>query len=118
MINAYAIPGLKNMKNYLHKDTSSLKVDRIIEVTLKYYNLSLQQVQQRIRDNDIINCRRMIIFLLRENTSLTQTEIARIFKKACMDHTTIVHHMKVARGFIKVNDEIFMQDLKNLKLLI
>jgi chromosomal replication initiation ATPase DnaA len=116
--NAYAIPGLKNMQNYLLKDTSSINIDRIIEVTLKYYGLSLEQIQQRIRDNQIINCRRMIIYLLRENTSLTQTEIAKKFNKACLDHTTIVHHMKVARGFIKVNDEIFMQDLKNLKLLI
>ena len=116
--NAYAIPGLKQNEDYLIKDTSSIRVERIIDVCLKYYNFNLQQVQQKIRDNDIINCRRMIIYLLRENTSLTQTEVARKFANACLDHTTIVHHMKVARGFIKVKDPIFMNDLQTLKQLI
>lgn len=116
--NAYAIPGLKNMQDYIIRDTSSIKIERIIDVCLKYYGFNLQQVQQKIRDVEIINCRRMIIYLLRENTSLTQTEVARKFANACLDHTTIVHHMKVARGFIKVKDPIFMNDLQTLKQLI
>lgn len=75
----------------LSSENSSLKnlsVDKIIRATAEYFDLTSYDIKGKKRNRKIVNARQIAIYLARELTDFSTTEIGYDFSK---DHTTIMH---------------------------
>ncbi len=77
-------PTLSNENNAL----KNLSVDKIIRATAEYFDLTSYDLKGKKRNRKIVNARQIAIYLSRELTDFSTTEIGYDFSK---DHTTIMH---------------------------
>lgn len=98
MLQAYAIPGLKERPKLFDDD----KVDRIITTTVEYYEQDIEKVKGRRRFRRPTWCRQVCMYMLRKKTLLTLEEIASQF--GGRDHTTTVHSIQTVKAIMQTNE--------------
>lgn len=78
--------------------------DVIIEEVCKYYNIENESLRGQGRTKDTVLARQIAIYIIRNMTNLSLTEIGKEFDKR--DHTTIMHSIGRIESLIKQNTEI------------
>jgi chromosomal replication initiator protein len=83
----------------------------IIDKVCEFYNLPMKLIKGEKRDKPIVVPRQIIMYLLKNKTSLTYEEIAANIGRR--DHTTIVHGVKKIAGLLET-DERVRQDVDKI----
>lgn len=65
------------------------RVSRIVAVTAQHFRLTVDDLLSRKRTKDVVNARQIAMYLARELTDYSLTQIAGVF--GGRDHTTILH---------------------------
>jgi len=119
-LNAYA--GLMNqkltlefaqnvIKDQLAEKQANITIDDIVKVISKELNIKLSDIKSKKRTKDVVNARRISIYLTRNLTPNSMPQIAVYF--GMKDHTAVSHAMKKINELID-NDENFKVLLEEL----
>ncbi|MCY1150857.1 MAG: chromosomal replication initiator protein DnaA [Sphaerochaetaceae bacterium] len=100
-------PTLSSENNAL----KNLSVDKIIRATAEYFDLTSYDLKGKKRNRKIVNARQIAIFLSRELTDFSTTEIGYDFSK---DHTTIMHAIEKVEKAKSSNIEL-NKNLESIK---
>lgn len=88
----YIAPGLKRKLPHLMMQTAAeAKCQRIEEIVLKFYGVTLQQYQGRSRIRHICNARHICMYLMNQYTKST---LKAIGERSGRDHTSVLHAIK------------------------
>jgi len=112
-LNAYA--GLMNqkltlefaqnvIKDQIAEKQSNINIDDIVRFISKELNVKLSDIKSKKRTKDVVNARRISIYLTRNLTPNSMPQIAVYF--GMKDHTAVSHAMKKINEIIN-NDENF-----------
>jgi len=112
-LNAYA--GLMNqkltlefaqnvIKDQIAEKQSNISIDDIVRFISKELNVKLSDIKSKKRTKDVVNARRISIYLTRNLTPNSMPQIAVYF--GMKDHTAVSHAMKKINEIIN-NDENF-----------
>ena len=100
------------LKNFLSSETSEIiSLDVIQKVIANDYNLSVSELKGKQKDKKFSVPRQIAIYIAREVTELSYTELGNEFGK---DHSTIMHAYKKISEKIKVDQNLDSR----IKLLI
>jgi len=116
-LNAYA--GLMNqkltlefaqnvIKDQLAEKQANVSIDDIVKIVSKELNIKLSDIKSKKRTKDVVNARRISIYLTRNLTPNSMPQIAVYF--GMKDHTAVSHAMK------KINETV--QNDENFKVLL
>ena len=119
-LNAYA--GLMNqkltlefaqnvIKDQLTEKQANVSIDDIVKIVSKELNIKLSDVKSKKRTKEVVNARRISIYLTRNLTPNSMPQIAVYF--GMKDHTAVSHAMKKINETIE-NDENFKVLLEEL----
>lgn len=100
VMNAYAIPGLKNknrpnMSNYAMMD--------IIRRGAVYFKMEVSHLMSRNRKRELVECRMMIMYYLHIELQKTCTLVGANFN---LDHSTVLHGTRFIRNQLTINPKM------------
>jgi len=121
-LNAYA--GLMNqkltldfaqnvIKDQLAEKQANITIDDIVKMISKELNIKLSDIKSKKRTKDIVNARRITIYLTRTLTGNSMPQIAVYF--GMKDHTAVSHAMKKVNELIEENEnfKVLLEEFSN-----
>lgn len=93
----YCLPCTNNLKI-----TSKPSVSDIIDRACSYFEITFNELIRRKRYRSLVEKRQMLLCLLRDNSSMSLTEIGVMF--GGFDHTTVIHSVKTISNLVEVED--------------
>lgn len=109
------VPSLNDISQ---DNNRSYSVDEIIRETANYFEVSYYDLKGKKRTKKIVNPRQIAIYISREMTNFSTTEIGADFSR---DHTTIMHAIEKVDKLIKTDLELkkninkIIENIKNNK---
>jgi chromosomal replication initiator protein len=91
-MSPYIIPGLMKYER--------IAPEKTIAICCKYYSVSLDDLMRPNRRREVVVCRHMLMYILREIYQMSLDAIARILGKR--DHSTVVHGLKTIKKLMSV----------------
>jgi chromosomal replication initiator protein len=90
---------------------TNISVDTIINIVAKYFTLLPHDLKGRKRTKNIVHPRHLAMYLIRDLTELSTTDIGLAF---CRDHTTVINAMEKIKNRIlsDTTEELTIQTLK------
>jgi chromosomal replication initiator protein len=76
------------LREWVRPDLAAIDPERIIGEVAGFYGITVEQLKGKRRTNSVALPRQMAMYLMRRTTTLSLTEIGRIFHR---DHTTVIH---------------------------
>lgn len=101
------------IKDQLKEKKENITIEHISQVVSKELNIKPSDIKSKKRTQNIVNARRIIIYLARNLTPNSMPQIALYF--GMKDHTAISHAMKKINEMIE-NDEnlkVFLEEISN-----
>jgi len=121
-LNAYA--GLMNqrltlefaqnvIRDQLEEKQKNISIDEIVKLVSKEQNIKLSDIKSKKRNKDVVNARRIAIYLARNLTPNSMPQIAVYF--GMKDHTAVSHAMKKIKEIIEENEnfKVLLEELSN-----
>ena len=109
-------PGL--VENILNKNTTEEKnffhPDEVIKNICAFYGIKETMIKGPKRDSHLVKARQIAMFILKQDLSLSYTEIGNIL--GGRDHTTIMHGVEKIEGLL--TDKIFSEEILGIKSLL
>ncbi len=99
------------IKEQLAEKKSNVSIDDIVQLVSGELNVKLSDIRSKKRTKDVVNARRISIYLARNLTPNSMPQIAVYF--GMRDHTAVSHAMKKITEIIE-NDENFNLQLEEL----
>ena len=121
-LNAYA--GLMNqkltlefaqnvIKDQITEKKANITIDDIVKQVSKELNVKLSDIKSKKRTKDVVNARRISIYLTRHLTPNSMPQIAVYF--GMKDHTAVSHAMKKINEIIEENEnfKVLLEEFSN-----
>ena len=101
------------LKNFIVEENSIIKLSctDIQKAVCDYYDISMQDLNGKGREQHLAIARQVAVFLCRKLTDCSATEVGRIFNRT---HATILHACKSIYGLYKENDAKTVTALKTI----
>jgi chromosomal replication initiator protein len=99
------------IKDQLKEKRESVTIDDIVKIVSKELNIKPSDIKSKKRTKNVVNARRIVIYLARNLTPNSMPQIALYF--GMKDHTAISHTMKKINEILD-NDENFKVQLEEL----
>ncbi|HIC79096.1 MAG TPA: chromosomal replication initiator protein DnaA, partial [Sulfurovum sp.] len=99
------------IKDQIAEKQSNIKIEDIVKLVSRELNIKLSDIRSKKRTRDVVNARRISIYLARNLTPNSMPQIAVYF--GMKDHTAVSHAMKKIKEIIK-SDETFTIQLEEL----
>ncbi len=99
------------IKDQLKEKRENVSIDDIVKIISKELNIKPSDIKSKKRTKNVVNARRIVIYLARNLTPNSMPQIALYF--GMKDHTAISHTMKKINEIID-NDENFKVQLEEL----
>ena len=77
----------------------SVTLDRIFDAVSKKYNVSVEEIKGKRRNDNIANARHVCIYLIRNMTEMSLSAIGELFSR---DHTTVISSIKKVEKDINI----------------
>lgn len=102
---------------FLERELSSPEppLKKIIQIASRYFDLKVRDLKSSSRRADIVYARQSAMYLAREMTNRSQTDIAKALGKA--DHTSVIRACRKIEGLISEETRV-RQEISELKTLI
>lgn len=96
------------------KPKKNVSISDIVKIVTDFYNINEQSVYEKTRRKEIVRARQIIMYLLREDFSISYPMIGQ--KLGGKDHTTVIH------SCLKIKTELgkqpaLVQDLERLRVM-
>lgn len=98
------ITSLDTIKKLIKQNTKNISINNIIDVTLKFYSIELEKIQQKTRHRSIVKTRQIIFYLCKKLTCCSLSEIGNALGK--YNHTTVLYSYKKINNLIKEDTQI------------
>ncbi|MBZ7935839.1 MULTISPECIES: chromosomal replication initiator protein DnaA [Campylobacter] len=101
------------MKDHIKEKKENISIEDILALVCKEFNIKPSDVKSNNKKQNVVTARRVAIYLARELTSLTFSQLANFF--VMKDHTAISHNVKKIKELMEENSEtkIKIEELKN-----
>ena len=99
------------IKDQIKEKQENITIDDIVKIVAKELNIKPSDIKSKKRTRNVVNARRIVIYLARNLTPNSMPQIAVYF--GMKDHTAISHNMKKINETIE-NDENFKVLLEEL----
>ena len=99
------------IKDQLKEKKENITIDDIVKIISKELNIKPSDIKSKKRTQNVVNARRIVIYLARNLTPNSMPQIALYF--GMKDHTAISHTMKKINEILE-NDENFKVQLEEL----
>ncbi len=101
------------IKDQLKEKRESISIDDIVKIISKELNIKPSDIKSKKRTKNVVNARRIVIYLARNLTPNSMPQIALYF--GMKDHTAISHTMKKINEIIEndANFKIQLEELSN-----
>jgi chromosomal replication initiator protein len=83
---------------------SQLTLAEILKTCSDYYGISVDALQSKVRTKQVAHARQMAMYICRENTQASLSQIGLRFGKR--DHTTVHHGWQKIRGLVDSDPEV------------
>lgn len=100
------------MKDLLKEKLENVSLERIVEVVCKEQNIKPSDIKSKSRVSNIVEARRIAIYLIRSLTSDSMPKIANYFNMG--DHSNVSKNIKKINELIE-NDEILKLKVEEIK---
>ena len=101
----------KALKDIIQDTDTSLSTDTILEAVSSYFNVKIEEIKSKKRNQPITNARQVYMYLTRE---LLNESLLNIGKSIDRDHSTVIHGIEKIEEKLK-NDKNFENSLITLK---
>ena len=108
-MNYYIVPGLK------FRQVKVLNSNNIVQSVCDCFGLSLNDLQKKRRNRDLVTARHLCYYFLRKYTDSTLKEIGGYFNH---DHTTVLHGRDKVDDFIKIKDSVTLSNIYKIEGLL
>ena len=106
----------KHLKNiFIAPRQANLSMDNIIRVSSEYFGLAPNDLKGKKRSQNIVFARQLAMFIGREMTDNSMTEIGQDF--GGRDHTTVIHSIDKIKGKL-LTDPTLESTIENIKRAI
>ncbi len=92
------------IKNSLHTIDTDVSIDYIQKVVAEYYSVSLEELKDKTRKQEIVLPRQIAMYLAKSYTSLSLKQIGFNFGKR--DHSTVIHAISCIVELIKTDKKV------------
>jgi len=101
------------IKDQLEERQKNISIDEIVKLVSKEQNVKLSDMKSKKRTKDVVNARRIAIYLARNLTPNSMPQIAVYF--GMKDHTAVSHAMKKITEIIGENEnfKVLLEELSN-----
>ncbi|NOZ89911.1 MAG: chromosomal replication initiator protein DnaA [Epsilonproteobacteria bacterium] len=101
------------IKDQLEEKQANVSIDDIVKLVSKELNVKLSDIKSKKRTKDVVNARRISIYLARNLTPNSMPQIALYF--GMKDHTAVSHAMKKITEIIEENEnfKVLLEELSN-----
>jgi chromosomal replication initiator protein len=109
---------LADVKNFVKNNTKPKKMlsaKEVVKTVAEFYNIEEQLIYDKTRKKEIIKPRQIIMYLLREDHSISYPAIGE--KLGGRDHTTVMHSCEKIKNDIKI-DELLAQEITQLRSIL
>lgn len=96
------------------KPKKLMSTKEVIKIVSDFYNIDEQSIYDKTRRKDIIRPRQVVMYLLREDFSISYPSIGQ--KIGGRDHTTVIHSCEKIKGELKVNSSL-NQEINQLRAM-
>ncbi len=107
---------LEFTKNLLREQIKSKKentsLEEIINIISKEFNIKVSEIKSKKRSKDIVNARRIGIYIAKHLTPNSTPDLAKFF--GMKDHSAILHNLKKVEE-LKMSDEYYKLKIEELK---
>ena len=110
-------PTLLEVKNLLKnsmKPKKNIAIKDVVKIVAEYYKLEEMSVYEKTRKKEIVKTRQVIMYLLREDFSVSYPLIGQ--KLGGKDHTTVMHSCVKIKEDLK-NDPQLIQELEQIRIM-
>ncbi|MFA5932099.1 MAG: chromosomal replication initiator protein DnaA [Candidatus Paceibacterota bacterium] len=110
-------PTLLEVKNLLKnnmKPKKNMAIKDVVKIVADYYKLEEASVYEKTRKKEIVKARQIIMYLLREDFSVSYPLIGQ--KLGGKDHTTVMHSCVKIKADLK-NDSQLIQELEQIRIM-
>jgi chromosomal replication initiator protein len=94
---------------------SQLTLAEVLKTCSDYYGISVDALQSKVRTKQVAHARQMAMYICRENTQASLSQIGLRFGKR--DHTTVHHGWQKIRGLVDSDPEVSHQHQEILERL-
>lgn len=101
------------VKEQIKQEKENITLEKIINIIAKTLNVKLNDIKSKNRTKNIVEARRICIYLARDLTPNSTPELAKFF--GMKDHTAISHNIKKINQLIQDNEhfKLRVDELKN-----
>lgn len=99
------------LKDLLSEDDKPITVDLIQKTVCEYFGIKMQDIKAKKRTKEIANARQIAMFLAKQHTEHSLSEIGRFF--GGKDHATVIYACKQVEAR-KSQEENFRKTIENL----
>lgn len=105
---------MENVREALGKKdkVQNIAPNMILKATATYYGIKLTDIKGHRRLKEFVTPRQLAMFLIRNLTSLSLTDIGNLFEGK--DHTTVLHSIEKIKKEVEQKDKL-RQDAENIK---
>jgi chromosomal replication initiator protein len=105
---------VKNLLKNNMKPKKNMAIKDVVKIVSEYYKLEETSVYEKTRKKEIVKARQVIMYLLREDFSVSYPLIGQ--KLGGKDHTTVIHSCLKIKMDLK-NDPQLMQELEQIRIM-
>ncbi len=105
---------VKNLIKNNIKPKKNISIKDVVKIISDYYNIDEASVYEKTRRKEIVCARQMIMYILREDFSVSYPLIGQ--KLGGKDHTTVIHSFSKIKNDLKTNSQL-VEDLEQIRLL-
>lgn len=106
----------KRKSDVLKKNNNYAYIKNVKSKVCEYYNIDYDVICSSWRKREVVLCRQIIFYLLKESTQLTFKEIGKTFEHKEYDHSTVIHSYRTIQALIDtdLSFSIQVQELKQI----
>ncbi len=100
------------LRDQIKQKKENTSLEEIISIISKEFNIKISDIKSKKRSKDIVNARRIAIYIARSLTPNSTPELAKFF--GMKDHSAILHNIKKVDE-LKSSDEYYKLKIKELE---
>ncbi len=81
---------------------STYKTEMLINRVCSIYNITKKDIKANVRFREIVEARKIVMYILHKHYKMSSTATGKIFKK---DHSTVLHACKSVLGLMEFDKE-------------
>jgi chromosomal replication initiator protein len=110
-----SLPDIKALIRNNIKPKKNISLDDIMDVIARFYNIDVKLLSEKTRRKEIVRCRQVAMYILREDFNISFPVIGRTI--GGRDHTTVMHSCDRIKEEIKT-DATLVREIEQIRAML